>query len=134
MLNFTCLMDFPSFSQVLDFIGTFAFAISGIRLASAKRFDLFGAYVVGFTTAGGRRYGARLNARAYAVLDADAHVCGVYGFRRALGGRVRQGAHTPEQHVVSFRHHRVGCVHRYGRGENPGAGLSLVDGNHNGYD
>lgn len=46
-------MDFPSFSQVLDFIGTFAFAISGIRLASAKRFDLFGAYVVGFTTAVG---------------------------------------------------------------------------------
>lgn len=41
----------PSFVQVLDFIGTFAFAISGIRLASAKRFDWFGAYVVGFVTA-----------------------------------------------------------------------------------
>ena len=40
-----------SFVQVLDFIGTLAFAISGIRLASAKRFDLFGAYVVGVTTA-----------------------------------------------------------------------------------
>ncbi len=40
-----------SFTQVLDFIGTLAFAISGIRLASAKRFDLFGAYVVGLTTA-----------------------------------------------------------------------------------
>lgn len=37
--------------EVLDFIGTFAFAISGIRLASAKRFDLFGAYVVGVVTA-----------------------------------------------------------------------------------
>lgn len=36
-----------TFVQVLDFIGTLAFAISGIRLASAKRFDLFGAYVVG---------------------------------------------------------------------------------------
>ncbi len=46
-------MDFvmPSFVQILDFIGTFAFAISGIRLASAKRFDWFGAYVVGFATA-----------------------------------------------------------------------------------
>jgi len=42
-----------SFSQVLDFIGTIAFAISGIRLASAKHFDLFGAYVVGVTTAVG---------------------------------------------------------------------------------
>ena len=44
-------MTMPSFVQVLDFIGTFAFAISGIRLASAKRFDWFGAYVVGFVTA-----------------------------------------------------------------------------------
>ena len=35
-----------TFVQVLDFIGTFAFAISGIRLASAKQFDWFGAYVV----------------------------------------------------------------------------------------
>lgn len=41
----------PSFVQILDFIGTFAFAISGIRLASAKRFDWFGAYIVGFVTA-----------------------------------------------------------------------------------
>lgn len=40
-----------SFVQLLDFAGTFAFAISGIRLASAKRFDWFGAYVVGFATA-----------------------------------------------------------------------------------
>lgn len=46
-------MDSLTFAQVLDFIGTFAFAISGIRLASAKRFDWFGAYVVGFTTAVG---------------------------------------------------------------------------------
>ncbi|MDD4609380.1 MAG: trimeric intracellular cation channel family protein [Bacteroidaceae bacterium] len=41
----------PSFLQVLEFIGTFAFAISGIRLASAKEFDWFGAYVVGVSTA-----------------------------------------------------------------------------------
>lgn len=41
----------PTFVQILDFIGTFAFAISGIRLASAKQFDWFGAYVVGLATA-----------------------------------------------------------------------------------
>lgn len=41
----------PAFIQILEFIGTFAFAISGIRLASAKRFDWFGAYVVGVATA-----------------------------------------------------------------------------------
>ena len=38
---------------ILDYIGTFAFAISGVRLAAAKNFDLFGAYVVGFVTAVG---------------------------------------------------------------------------------
>lgn len=41
----------PSFVDILEFAGTFAFAISGIRLASAKRFDWFGAYVVGVVTA-----------------------------------------------------------------------------------
>ena len=35
----------------VDYAGTFAFAVSGIRLASAKHFDAFGAYVVGFVTA-----------------------------------------------------------------------------------
>ncbi|MBQ2786568.1 MAG: trimeric intracellular cation channel family protein [Bacteroidaceae bacterium] len=43
----------PTFVQVIEFIGTFAFAISGIRLASAKHFDWFGAYVVGMATAVG---------------------------------------------------------------------------------
>lgn len=36
-----------------DYIGTFAFAISGIRHAAAKGFDWFGAYVVGMVTAVG---------------------------------------------------------------------------------
>ena len=39
------------FITIIDYIGTFAFAISGIRLAAAKTFDIFGAYVVGFVTA-----------------------------------------------------------------------------------
>lgn len=43
----------PAFAQILDFIGSFAFAISGIRLASARKFDIFGAFVVGLTTAVG---------------------------------------------------------------------------------
>ena len=40
-----------TFANLLDYIGTLAFAISGIRLAGAKRFDWFGAYVVGLATA-----------------------------------------------------------------------------------
>ena len=39
--------------DIIEFLGTIAFAISGIRLASAKRFDWFGAMVVGFVTAVG---------------------------------------------------------------------------------
>ena len=38
-------------NTIFDLLGTFAFAVSGIRLASDKRFDLFGAYVVGLITA-----------------------------------------------------------------------------------
>ena len=41
------------FITLCDYFGTFAFAISGIRLAAAKRFDWFGAYVVGLVTAVG---------------------------------------------------------------------------------
>lgn len=41
------------FTLILDFIGTFAFAISGIRLASGKNIDLFGAFVIGMLTAVG---------------------------------------------------------------------------------
>ena len=41
------------FIRTLEFIGTFAGAISGVRLASVKHFDWFGASVVGFITAVG---------------------------------------------------------------------------------
>ena len=44
------MIDFITFC---DYTGTFVFAISGIRLASAKQFDWFGAYVVGVVTAVG---------------------------------------------------------------------------------
>ena len=40
-----------TFPSIIEILGTLAFAISGIRLASAKRFDWFGAYVVGLITA-----------------------------------------------------------------------------------
>lgn len=49
------MFDFSTiqFVDIIEFIGTFAFAISGIRLASAKKFDLFGAFSVGLVTAVG---------------------------------------------------------------------------------
>jgi uncharacterized membrane protein YeiH len=41
------------FVDIIEFTGTFAFAISGIRLAAAKQVDWFGALVIGFVTAVG---------------------------------------------------------------------------------
>lgn len=58
------MIDFITFC---DYVGTFAFAISGIRLASAKQFDWFGAYVVGAVTAvgGGTLRDLMLNATPF---------------------------------------------------------------------
>lgn len=39
------------FVNIIEFLGTFAFAISGVRLAASKNFDLFGAFTIGFVTA-----------------------------------------------------------------------------------
>ena len=38
-------------TQVIEFLGTFAFAISGIRHSAAKHFDWFGGYVCGIAVA-----------------------------------------------------------------------------------
>lgn len=45
------LLGQDPFFTLLEWIGTFAGAISGVRLASVKRFDWFGAYVIGCVTA-----------------------------------------------------------------------------------
>ncbi len=37
--------------KILDLLGTFAFAISGIRMAAGRDVDWFGAYVIGLVTA-----------------------------------------------------------------------------------
>ena len=49
-VNFWLTIEFV---DIIEFFGTLAFAISGIRLASAKSVDWFGAFVVGFVTATG---------------------------------------------------------------------------------
>ena len=48
------MQDLSLIQQVLEFLGTFAFAISGIRHAAAKHFDWFGGYVCGVAVAIGR--------------------------------------------------------------------------------
>lgn len=46
-------LDQQTFVTIIDYLGTFAFAISGIRIARIKEFDLFGAFIVGMVTAVG---------------------------------------------------------------------------------
>lgn len=56
---------------MIDFIGTFAFAVSGIRLASGKQIDWFGAYIIGLVTAigGGTVRDLLLGIRPFWMLD-----------------------------------------------------------------
>lgn len=51
--NQTFLDLIRDYSLWSDYLGTFAFAVSGIRVAEEHQLDWFGAYVVGFITAVG---------------------------------------------------------------------------------
>ena len=128
------MIDFITFC---DYTGTFAFAISGIRLASAKQFDWFGAYVVGVVTAvgGGTIRDILLNAvpfwmeqASYLVVSALALLF-VIAFRKYIfyircyrigvvcGGRYRQDLGFRVPHVGGDRdgnHNRL--VWRYDEG------------------
>lgn len=58
-------------TNLLDLIGTFVFAISGIRLASRKQIDWFGAYIIGLVTAigGGTARDVLLDTTPFWMLD-----------------------------------------------------------------
>ena len=60
-----------NFTVIIDFLGTFAFAISGIKLASGKNIDLLGAYLIGLVTAigGGTIRDLLLDATPFWMLD-----------------------------------------------------------------
>ncbi|MDE6513960.1 MAG: trimeric intracellular cation channel family protein [Muribaculaceae bacterium] len=59
------------FSFIIEMIGALACAISGIRLAALRRFDWFGAYIIGLVTAlgGGTLRDAILGQPAFWVSD-----------------------------------------------------------------
>lgn len=58
-------------TTIIELFGTFSFAISGIRLASGKQIDWFGAYVIGLVTAigGGTIRDLLLDATPFWMLD-----------------------------------------------------------------
>lgn len=61
-----------NFTILLDVLGTFTFAISGIRIASGKQIDLFGAFIIGLVTAigGGTIRDLLLGVTPFWMLDA----------------------------------------------------------------
>ena len=71
----------PTFVEILEFAGTIAFAISGIRLAAAKEFDWFGAVVVGFVTAigGGTVRDLLLDVTPFWMLNPIYLICSIIG-------------------------------------------------------
>ncbi len=70
-----------SFVKIIEFVGTIAFAISGVRLAAAKEFDWFGALVVGFVTAigGGTVRDLLLDVTPFWMLNPIYLICSVIG-------------------------------------------------------
>lgn len=60
-----------SFTTILDLIGTFTFAISGIKFAAGKQVDWFGAYLIGLATAigGGTARDLLLDVTPFWMLD-----------------------------------------------------------------
>lgn len=62
---------------VIEFLGTFAFAISGIRWAAFKKFDWFGGYVVGLATAigGGTLRDVMLGVTPFWMTDSIYIIC-----------------------------------------------------------
>lgn len=85
------------FITIIEVLGTIAFAISGIRLAAAKHFDWFGAYVVGLVTAigGGTLRDVLLDIPVFWMLSpmylavTGVSLLAVIIFRRALVGGMR---------------------------------------------
>ncbi len=61
-----------NFTTLLDLLGTLAFALSGIRMASKKQIDWFGAYIIGLVTAigGGTIRDVLLDVRPFWMIDA----------------------------------------------------------------
>lgn len=63
--------------RVIEFIGTFAFAISGIRLAASKHYDWFGGFVCGIAVAigGGTIRDVMLGVRPFWMLSPIYLIC-----------------------------------------------------------
>ena len=76
-MQYTDLELIRTRQKIIEFLGTFAFAISGIRHAAAKHFDWFGVYVCGFAVAigGGTIRDVMLGVTPFLMLDPIYVIC-----------------------------------------------------------
>ena len=76
-MQYTDLELIRTIQKIIEFLGTFAFAISGIRHAAAKNFDWVGGYVCGFAVAigGGTIRDVMLGVTPFWMLDPIYVIC-----------------------------------------------------------
>ena len=76
-MQYTDLELIRTIQKIIELLGTFAFAISGIRHAAAKHFDWFGGYVCGFAVAigGGTIRDVMLGVTPFWMLDPIYVIC-----------------------------------------------------------
>ena len=98
--------------RVIEFIGTFAFALSGIRLAASKHYDWLGGFVCGVAVA--------IGGGTIRVLQKDTAV--ILGLFRTTPGRARIGSiegddielENVEAEIVRGKYVRIGHGCRIG--------------------
>lgn len=80
------MIGFGTFEYILELVATVFYAISGARLAAVKKFDWFGAYVIGFLTAfgGGTVRDVLLDVDPFWMDDVNYVIATVLGFLLVL--------------------------------------------------
>jgi len=107
--------------KIIELLGTFAFAISGIRHAAAKQYDWFGGYVCGIAVAigGGTIRDVMLSTTPFWMTTPIYMVCTAVAL-------------TVEERVVVFRHPGTGALHHCGSTEIVGFRAAVLGGYHHG--
>ena len=98
------------FLLIVEIVGTIAFAISGIRLAAAKKFDWFGAYTVGLVTAigGGTVRDLLLGATPFWMVNGVVSGCNRIGIGDCDSAKTLSC--EAQQDIFCVRHHRTCAV------------------------
>ena len=123
-------MDQDIIINIIELLGTYAFAISGIRHAAAKHFDWFGGYVCGIAVAigGGTIRDVMLGTTPFWMTTPVYMICTAIALLTVL----RQVDGAAKKCLVRFRHPRTGTVHHCRYPEEPSLRTAFLGGYHHG--